>query len=238
MTHEILILYGSQTGNSESAAHEISSLLPTKLSSLLNDPKFDVKSTVMTLDDFLEIHHAPWTPIVIIVCSSYGVGQAPLGARRFREMCDAMLERHGYDDNASSRFLEGIHYFLLGLGDSHYTTFFRNPTVMNEALSVCGAVQRGVLGKADASGTGDEEQSKVIERWINEMWGDLAKVVKQLNAQSEGQQNLQRAQEETWKLCLELFKDWRPVNTFAMSSISVPAIMVLLAILYHFLMKT
>jgi sulfite reductase alpha subunit-like flavoprotein len=100
MTHEILILYGSQTGNSESAAHEISALLPSKLSSLLNDAKCDVKSTVMTLDDFLEMHHAPLTPIVIIVCSSYGVGQAPLGARRFREMCDAMLERHGYDDDA------------------------------------------------------------------------------------------------------------------------------------------
>jgi hypothetical protein len=125
----------------------------------------------------------------------------------------------------------------LGLGDSHYTTFFRNPTVINEALSVCGAVRRGVLGKADASGTGEEEQSKVIERWIHEMWGHLAKVVKELNAQSEGPQNLQRSQEETWKLCLELFKEWRPVNTFAMSSMFVPAIMVVLAILYHFLVK-
>eukprot|EP00804_Cyclotella_cryptica_P000295 CCRYP_010221-RA/>CCRYP_010221-RA protein AED:0.10 eAED:0.10 QI:74/1/1/1/0/0/2/60/216 len=212
MTHEILILYGSQTGNSESAAHEISSLLPSKLPPLLNDANCDVKSTVMTLDDFLEMHHAPWTPIVIIVCSSYGVGHAPLGARRFREVCDAMLERHGYDDRSSTRFLEGVQYFLLGLGDSHYTTFFRNPTVMDEALSACGALRRGALGKADASGTGEEEQAKVIERWIDAMWGDLAKVVNELTTQSEGQQRLQRAQEETWKLCLELFPDWRPAR--------------------------
>ena len=32
-TEEILVLYGSQTGNSEAAAEEISSLLPAKLSS-------------------------------------------------------------------------------------------------------------------------------------------------------------------------------------------------------------
>lgn len=229
---EILILYGSQTGNSESAAHEIAAQFPTKLAPLLKN-NVDAKPTVMTLDDFLEMHHAPWTPIIIIVCSSYGVGQAPLGARRFREVCDALLERHGYNvDDSKTKLLEGVQYFLLGLGDSHYTTFFRNPTVMNEALTACGAVRRGALGKADASGTGEDEQGKVIERWVEGMWSELAKVVNELKSE-EGQ--LKNAQEETWKLCLELFEDWRPVNSFAYGSLALPAVMVVLAIMYHFL---
>ena len=120
MTTEILILYGSQTGNSESAAHEIADQFPTKLAPMV---KNDVKPTVMTLDDFLETHHAPWTPIIIIVCSSYGVGQAPLGARRFREVCDALLERKS--ENTYAKLLNGVRYFLLGLGDSHYTQALR-----------------------------------------------------------------------------------------------------------------
>ena len=236
---EILVLYGSQTGNSESAAHEIASLLPTKLQTNNTD---SIKATVMTLDDFLETHHAPWTPIIIIVCSSYGVGQAPLGARRFRELCDAWLERNGYDDAASDKdsttksekILCGINYFLLGLGDSHYTTFFRNPTVMNEALTACGATRRGVLGKADASGTGENEQAKVIERWIDGMWEELGTVVKEVNNNKGGEERLKRAQEETYKLCLELFEEWRPPSK-SLGSMMVPAVMVVLAILYHVL---
>ena len=226
MTTEILILYGSQTGNSESAAHEIADQFPTKLAPMV---KNDVKPTVMTLDDFLETHHAPWTPIIIIVCSSYGVGQAPLGARRFREVCDALLERKS--ENTYAKLLNGVRYFLLGLGDSHYTTFFRNPTVMNEALSACGAVMRGDLGKADASGTGDDEQGKVIERWVEGMWAGLANVVNELK-RDEGQ--LAKAQEDTWKLCLELFVEWRPKKSLSFGTILVPAIVLVLAVLYHY----
>ena len=191
--------------------------------------KNDVKPTVMTLDDFLETHHAPWTPIIIIVCSSYGVGQAPLGARRFREVCDALLERKS--ENTYAKLLNGVRYFLLGLGDSHYTTFFRNPTVMNEALSACGAVMRGDLGKADASGTGDDEQGKVIERWVEGMWAGLANVVNELK-RDEGQ--LAKAQEDTWKLCLELFVEWRPKKSLSFGTILVPAIVLVLAVLYHY----
>ena len=31
----------------------------------------------MQLDDFLELERAPWTRLVVIITSSYGVGQAP-----------------------------------------------------------------------------------------------------------------------------------------------------------------
>ncbi|EED87489.1 hypothetical protein THAPSDRAFT_264925, partial [Thalassiosira pseudonana CCMP1335] len=152
-----LVLYGTQTGNSEAAAEEITSSLSSQLSKL----PFKVTPKLLTLDDFLELRHGEWTRVVVIVCSSYGVGQAPLGARKFREWCDEV------------KFLSGVKFALCGLGDSHYTTYFRNPTVIEEALTTLGAVRVGKLGKADASGTDDMEQSKVIDRWIGDLWGVL-----------------------------------------------------------------
>jgi len=217
-TEEVLVLYGSQTGNSEGAAQEICSLIPTKLSS--------TTSRVMHLDDFLEVEKAKWTKLVVIVCSSYGVGQAPLGARKFRELCDEIL----LGEDKSLNFLNGVHFALLGLGDSHYTTYFQNPTTIHKALTSVGAVHVGELGKADASGTDDMEQSKVIERWITNIWKDLNKVV----ATTTTAVNLDKARDETWGLCLDLFPDWKPTNYASMATLYVPLVGILLAILFHF----
>lgn len=228
-SEEVLVLYGSQTGNSEAAAEQLSSLLPSKLST--SDSSRTLTSRCMHLDDFLELEQAKWTRLVIIVCSSYGVGQAPIGARKFREVCDTILERSNDD-----KMLTGVNYALLGLGDSHYTTFFRNPTTFENALSTAGATRIGELGKADASGTGDMEQSKVIERWIDSIWKELQPVIDKPMTEEEGLK-LKKAQEQTWKLCLELYKEWKQTNYFAMIGLFLPLGGLLLAILVHFYLQ-
>eukprot|EP00985_Skeletonema_marinoi_P000177 scaffold56_cov121-Skeletonema_marinoi.AAC.5 len=201
---EVLVLYGSQTGNSEAAAEQLSSLIPSKLSTSDN------------------------RTLTSRFCSSYGVGQAPIGARKFREVCDTILERFGYDDttndgknNNGDKMLTGVNYALLGLGDSHYTTFFRNPTAFENALSTVGATRVGELGKADASGTGNMEQSKVIERWIDSIWKDLQPVIDKPMTEEEGLK-LKKAHEQTWKLCLELYKEWKQTNYFALIGLFLP----------------
>ena len=275
---EILVLYGSQTGNSEAAAHEICSLLPTKLSppdsgaatsSTSNTPRRVITSRVMHLDDFLEIEMARWTRLVIIVTSSYGVGQAPIGARKFRDVCDEILNRYdgasdeatkvGGGDNADGtprnknnpRFLEGVHFALLGLGDSHYTTFFKNPTTIHRALTLAGATLVGEVGKADASGTGNMEQSKVIDRWIENIWGELSKTVADIDTTTVTSNSiaihkadfLDRARNETWEICLELFPEWRKKTAMAnyasmMVGLYIPLLGILVAILtHHFFLK-
>lgn len=190
----------------------------------------------MHLDDFLELEQAKWTRLVIIVCSSYGVGQAPIGARKFREVCDTILERNENTATNDDKMLTGVNYALLGLGDSHYTTFFRNPTTFENALSTAGATRIGELGKADASGTGDMEQSKVIERWIDSIWKELQPVIDKPMTEEEGLK-LKKAQEQTWKLCLELYKEWRQTNYFALIELFLPLGGVLLAILVHFYLQ-
>lgn len=255
-TEEILVLYGSQTGNSEGAAQEIASLIPTKLlskSKSSNNCKL-FTSRCIHLDDFLEVEQAKWTRLVIIVCSSYGVGQAPIGARKFRELCDEILEHQQPDDdddddlysatttnnNNMKSMLNGIHFALLGLGDSHYTTYFQNPTTIHKALTYAGAAHVGSLGQADASGTGHNEQSKVIDRWIDTIWDDLDKVVNSSNISASSSSSpsvdgcLDKAREETWNVCLRIFPEWKPKKTNYNMSLVVsmlPLVAILLAIL-------
>ena len=151
-----------------------------------------------------------------------------LPARKFRQICDEILLRSNEDK--SLNFLNGVHFALLGLGDSHYTTYFQNPTTIHKALTSVGAVHVGELGKADASGTDNMEQSKVIERWINNIWKDLNKVI----ATTTDSADLDKARDETWGLCLDLFPDWKPTNYASMATLYIPLVGILLAILFHF----
>jgi hypothetical protein len=61
------------------------------------------------------------------------------------------------------------------------------------------------LGKADASGVGENAQSKVIDRWIESTWSHLAKVLAEKPV-SNGR--LQRAQDDTVELCLKINPDF------------------------------
>lgn len=124
---KVYVLYGSQTGNSEQAAQDFCSAIVDRLSSgriqdfTQTPDHISIVPVHMQLDDFLELERAKWTRLVVIFVSSYGVGQAPLGAWRFRELCDAWI-----DDKASHFPLKGLRFALCGLGDSKYTTFFRS----------------------------------------------------------------------------------------------------------------
>jgi sulfite reductase alpha subunit-like flavoprotein len=119
----------------------------------------------MLLDDFLE--QAEWTRLVVIVTSSYGAGQAPLGGHRFRELCNALVKQ------PREGMLKGISFALLGLGDSKYMTYLRNPTQVDEALQLAGATRVGIFGKANASG----DQRAVISQWMESgpRWRQLSK---------------------------------------------------------------
>lgn len=192
MTREICIIYGSQTGNSEQAAKDLSDRLHEK----------GLASTHMQADDFLELEKCKWTQCMVIITSSYGVGQAPLGCYRFRELCDAWHQQYTDDPN-KPKLLEGLTYFLCGLGDSKYTTFFRNPTRIDEAMKMAGAKRVGPLGKADASG----EQLKAIDSWMDEVLPLIEKVAAE---PALPQEQLQAMQDEAVALCRQINPDFLP----------------------------
>ena len=234
-TEKVLVLYGSQTGNSEAAAKDVCDKMSEKLSPLLLKKLTGTTSTIfvesshMQLDDFLELERAAWTRLVVIVVSSYGVGQAPLGAYRFRELCDA------WSAAKAKNILNGVHFAMCGLGDSKYTTFFQNPTRINEALLQVGAQRVGPLCKADASGTGDA-QLDVIDEWIQGIWPYLASIVVKEPLSS---QRLTEMQQETIEVCRIINPDFLPerksdATLFFPLSMAAVAAIVAAAYYYYF----
>jgi len=222
-TPEVLVLFGSQTGNSEQAAE--------KLSAKLNESKDIVRSRHMQLDDFLELERAKWTQLVVIITSSYGVGQAPLGCYRFRKLCDKM---------GSNKFLSDITYAMLGLGDSKYTTFFQNPTAIDRAMTTAGATRLGPLGKADASAV-NPNQSQIIQDWLELIHPMLLEHVKTVKAKSA--HTLEKAQADTLNLCYQVFDDFpadHNNNSSAKSIFTLTSIAVMIAVLsslYYFFLS-
>eukprot|EP00554_Chaetoceros_debilis_P013806 CAMPEP_0194111992 /NCGR_PEP_ID=MMETSP0150-20130528/10856_1 /TAXON_ID=122233 /ORGANISM="Chaetoceros debilis, Strain MM31A-1" /LENGTH=250 /DNA_ID=CAMNT_0038801557 /DNA_START=119 /DNA_END=871 /DNA_ORIENTATION=+ len=201
----IPVLYGSQTGNSELAAENLAKSIPEALST----STFKVTATAIQLDDFLEVSRAQWTPLCAIVCSSYGVGQAPIGSWKFREVCDLILESSSY----SGTTLKGLKYALLGLGDSKYTTFFMNPTVISSGMDKAGAERIGRLGKADASGEGDKNQLKVIEEWSRNIIPELKRAAVELEAMTDKQWSIKGeevdvATKNFHVLCRQVYDTW------------------------------
>lgn len=171
----LYVLYGSQMGNSEQAAHDFCSKLSTTFTPDFFQshglPVIDVQPTCIQLDDFLEVRHAAFTKCIVIFVSSYGVGQAPLGAYRFREVCDAFSEANDHT------ILKGLHYAICGLGDSSYSTYMKNPTAIDSGLTAAGAQRIGTMARANANALGEESQDKTIARWIEDIWVPLAKAI-------------------------------------------------------------
>jgi sulfite reductase alpha subunit-like flavoprotein len=251
-TEHIYVLFASQTGNAEHAAKELASQVPTRLSpsalvqhaSIAENEARQIRVTAscLQLDDFLELEQCKWSRLVVIVTSSYGVGQAPLGGYRFRDLCEAwMLERAAEKANDAKttknngelrrevgKVLEGVRYALCGLGDSKYTTYFRNPTVIDEALRAVGATRVGDVGKADASGVGDQLQSAVIERWMDGIWKHLASVVAELPLPDD---RLKQMQDDTVELCCRINPEFPRPNLQKEKGVVPAAILTILVAL-------
>jgi len=224
-TFEILILYGSQTGNSEAAAKELGQKINQQLSSKR------VTSTVMQADDFLEIQNAKWTTnLFIIITSSYGVGHAPLGCQKFRLFCDDILDNNNNDnanandnnnDSDADDKLKGMKFALLGLGDSFYSTFLNNPTRIYNALKKAGGVDIiGDFGKADASGKGEDEQGKVVMRWMDDVMPLLEKEVEVIRKDDEDviRNVIENATTCSQEICRRIFEDWDTSTTVVVES--------------------
>lgn len=220
-TLDIPVLFCSQTGNASDAAENLAEKIPEYLST----PTTKITSHAVTLDDFLDVElrktQAQMPTIFCVVCSSYGVGQAPLGGYKFRELCDYIISSQDKDKgtvsdgNRVSTLWEGCRYAMLGLGDSKYITYFGNPTALDGGLSKAGALRIGKLGKADVSGT--DKQANVIERWSKDIISDLALVLKEReaakNTEGDGycsrvRQSQERMAAKTVEICRNVFDDW------------------------------
>jgi sulfite reductase alpha subunit-like flavoprotein len=221
----LFCLYGSQTGNSEQHAldfcRQLDEMYTPAFFQKHNLPLIQVKTTCIQLDDFLELRHAAFTKCLVIFVSSYGVGQAPLGAYKFRSLAEKLLERN------DPTLLQGLSYAIAGLGDSTYTTFLKNPTTIDQGLTAAGATRMGEMAKADAHQIGDLAQDKVIAKWVEELWVPLAEAL----TRSDPIVNIKEMQAKTIPILMQIDPDYTPPKGNTQSSGKVPTIFLALAVL-------
>ena len=224
----LYVLYGSQMGNSEQAAKDFVQQFRGKQQDKKYDAFKGLLPKAIQLDDYLEMYHSPVSSLpIIIFVSSYGVGQAPLGANRFRELCDTFIDNDQNNKIGNSVMLKGISYAICGLGDSSYPTYLKNPATIDQGLTVAGATRivGTNLGKADASQSGNNSQDKVIQEWIKNLWEPLSTCIQQIR-KNEEQENenddengdnkvdYKAMQQNIIKMLIELDPDYTPPKGF------------------------
>ena len=128
---KIAILYGTETGNAEMLAEDIMAELEGE-HDLSCDNLSDITPGDLSADTFY-----------LMVCSTYGDGDLPASAQPFAE---AMA--------GSDLSLAGVHFAIVGLGDSEYDETFNNGSLrLAELMIARGAAQIGERVVHDASGS-------------------------------------------------------------------------------------
>lgn len=127
---KVVVLYGTETGNAEMLALDVSRHL-------------EKTHTVVTRNmDKADVSIFESADLSILVCSTYGEGELPATAKPFH---DKLV--------ASKPALNGIHYAVFGMGDSQYPdTFSYGAAIFDDLLRSFGAVRVGERGVHDASG--------------------------------------------------------------------------------------
>jgi len=217
-TEPLYVLYGSQTGNSEQAAEDFCKQLKEKfIPSYFRQHDLtpvNVETTCIQLDDFLDYHHAAFSKILVIFVSSYGVGQAPIGAYKFRSFADELLSLVKTNEGGDyASLLKGLRYAICGLGDSAYTTYLVNPTTIDKGLTAVGATRIGEMGEADANAKNirDDAQDKVIARWKEQLYIPLATA---LSIPDDTAKNVKEMQADTIKILVKLDPDYIPPKEY------------------------
>ena len=142
---KINIIFGTETGESEFVASDISDALSVRHEvSVENMKNVDIDS--LDFDAFY-----------IVVCSTYGEGGMPSSAMPFHK---ALSKRR---PNLSS-----LSYAMFGRGDSTYTeTYSQGSEHIDQILTELGAVRYGEYGREDASDW-DASEDLAIE-WAEQL---------------------------------------------------------------------
>ncbi len=136
---EILILFGSETGNAEELAFEAGSMAS----------KYDLEATVRGMDE-LEIDEITSSKRILVFCSTWGDGEQPYNAQ---DLFDGVSELN--DDS-----LSGVHFAVLALGDTAFDLFCESGKEWDTVLHEKGGTR--VTDRIDL----DTDYEDEAEEWI------------------------------------------------------------------------
>lgn len=124
---EIVVLYGTESGNAESIADVLQDEFSVDLKIRAVDMT-DATAADLRLEN-----------LTLVVCSTHGEGELPSSARPFADLLDT-----------EQPDLDGIRYAMFGLGDSSYEFYSRGSELIDSRLSALGAERFGEFGRHDA----------------------------------------------------------------------------------------
>lgn len=136
----INILYGSQTGNAESIAHDAANVAKTH----------GLKPLVKSMDE-IEIGHLAAMEYLLIITSTYGEGEMPDNAQMLWEAVSA--------DSAPA--LKNTKFSVLALGDTSYDLFCKAGIDWDQRLAELGATR--LYERTDC----DVDFEELAENWIS-----------------------------------------------------------------------
>jgi len=169
----IYVIYGSETGNSEAIAGEISLELKDKMK---------LKHELMTMNHFNEtvlnklIENKQENFIILMVCSTTGNGDFPINSEKFIRN----IKKTTHDKDLFNNF----YYSVLGLGDSNYAKYQFIPKLIDQCFTSLGAKKILKRGEADdAYGLED-----VVEPWKKSIYPKIKQTlveIEKLNKESK-----------------------------------------------------
>lgn len=142
----LCILYGTESGNAELVAEDLSEALSDHAEQL----------DVGDMSNF-DVGQFTAEAVYLIICSTHGEGELPSSAQPL------------YDCLQTRPDLSGVRYAVFGMGDSSYPNYSRGAEIIDRALSECGATRFGSFGRHDASSRDDP--SIVVIAWAQQILG-------------------------------------------------------------------
>lgn len=145
----VTILFATESGGAELAAEDLRR-------------QFGPHADVRVLDaSQTEPHHLDPSRLLLVLCSTYGDGELPTGARALHA---SLVEGEGQPD------LDGLEYAVFGMGDRSYMhTYSRGSELLDAALAGRGAQRVGEYGRHDAGGSTDASETAV--EWLEGVLG-------------------------------------------------------------------
>ena len=153
---QMIILYGSQTGNAEDMARRIGQRAKTQHS---------LKIQVLAMDDF-QLKLLPRQQFILFVCATTGHGQEPENMKNFYNF----IRRRDLPKDC----LGDLKYAVYGLGSSSYAKFNYVAKIVFKRLRECGAEPVQQLVASD-----EQHQfgcDGLIYPKLEELWCTLAKI--------------------------------------------------------------
>tara|TARA_Y100000768_G_C23681144_1_gene542340 strand:+ start:237 stop:692 length:456 start_codon:yes stop_codon:yes gene_type:complete len=144
MSSKILILYGTETGNSE--------LLAMDAEKLAKDNQFDATINGMDEISFDEIQSYE---NLLIVCSTWGDGEQP----------DNAVDLYEAAEGAADDSLAGVNFAVLALGDTAFDLFCEAGIQWDELIEAKGGIR--INDRIDC----DTDYEDEAEEWLEETIG-------------------------------------------------------------------